>query len=61
MTGLASPVSRFISTGRRTINRYGLDLEFPRERRGQRESCPEAWGMGRGGVGKSRLPGFPDR
>ena len=60
MTGIASPVSCFISKGKGTINRYGLDLEFPRERKGQRESCLKAWEVGWGGMENSWLPGFPD-
>lgn len=58
MTGAASPVSRFISKGKGTINRYGLDLEFPRERKGQKESCSKGWEVRRGGVENSWLTGF---
>lgn len=60
MTGMASPVSHFISKGKGTINRSGLDLEFPRERKGQREGCSKVWEVGRGGVENPWLPGFPD-
>lgn len=54
MTHTASPVSRFISKGKGTINRYGLDLELSREKRGQRESCLKAWEVGREWAGKFR-------
>lgn len=53
MTGTASPVSCFISKGKGTINRYSLDLKFPRERKGQRESCSKAWEVGWGGMENS--------
>ena len=46
MTGTARPVSCFISKGKGTINRYSLELKFPRERKGQRESCSKAWEVG---------------
>lgn len=53
MTGTARPVSCFISKGKGTINRYSLDLKFPRERKGQRESCSKAWEVGWGGMENS--------
>lgn len=60
MTDITSPVSCFISKGRGTINRYGLDLEFPRERKSQRESCLKAWEVGWSGMENSWLTGYPD-
>lgn len=61
MRGRASPVAHFISKGKGTIHRYGLDLEFPREREGQRESCLKVWEGGRGVAESSWLTGSPDQ